>query len=139
MAEVATIVAVDSAGGMRTLREGSGTFTCLPDNPNSPGNDPMCLDPNGLEWVQAYVARTEPPSGQVGFGYMLQGGSDASNTEPHATGPAPGEEWVDTGPHVMIFATREVLAGYPRQAGDPSRPFVMWPDTPYEHLMVPVE
>jgi hypothetical protein len=31
------------------------------------------------------------------------------------------------------------MEGYPDQAGDPTKPFVMWPGTPYAHLMVPVE
>src|SRR3984893_19362781 len=38
----ATIVAPDPKGGMRTLRKGSNGFTCMPDNPATPGPDPMC-------------------------------------------------------------------------------------------------
>ena len=60
-------------------------------------------------------AKTAPPEGKVGFGYMLQGGSDASNEDPHASGPAEGEEWVDTGPHVMIFNVGAMVQGYPSQ------------------------
>jgi hypothetical protein len=28
----------------RRLVEGHGIFTCVPDDPSTPGNDPMCLD-----------------------------------------------------------------------------------------------
>ncbi len=35
-------------------------------------------------------------------------------------------------------AAELMLANYPREA-DPSKPYVMWGDTPYAHLMVPVE
>jgi hypothetical protein len=139
VAREATIVAVDSAGQAVTLREGTGAFTCLPDNPTTPGNDPMCLDRNGMAWAQAWMAKQPPPQGQIGFGYMLAGGSDASNTDPYAQGPAEGEEWIETGPHVMIFNATDRMEGYPDQAGDPTKPFVMWPGTPYAHLMVPVE
>ena len=45
----AAIVAVEADGKMRTLRQGSNGFTCLPDNPNSPGPDPMCGDANAME------------------------------------------------------------------------------------------
>ena len=141
VAENAAVVAVDAQGKMRTLREGSNNFTCMADNPQSPGDDPMCLDENGMEWAHAWMTKTEPPEGKVGFGYMLQGGSDASNEEPHATEPAAGEEWVDTGAHVMIFNVGAMVQGYPSQKQNPdtSQPYVMWGGTPYEHLMIPVE
>ena len=126
---------------MKTVKQGTNGFTCMPDNPRSPGNDPMCLDANGMEWGQAWMTKGQPPAGKIGFGYMLQGGSDASNTDPHASGPAGGAGWVDTGPHVMILNAGGAMAGYPRQGENPdtSQPYVMWPGTPYEHLMIPVK
>jgi hypothetical protein len=141
VARHATIVAADEHGEMRTLREGTNAFTCMPDNPQSPGKDPMCLDKAGMEWAQAWMSHSEPPAGRVGFGYMLQGGSDASNTDPFAGEPAAGQQWVDTGPHVMIFNLGEAIRDYPSQEDDPdtSQPYVMWAGTPYEHLMIPVE
>ena len=137
----ATIVGFDAQGNMRTLREGTNNFTCMADNPQSPGNDPMCLDENGMAWAHAWMTKAQPPEGKVGFGYMLQGGSDASNEDPHATEPAEGGEWVDTGPHVMVFNAGDMVQGYPSQKENPdtSQPYVMWPGTPYEHLMIPVE
>lgn len=99
----------------------------------------MCVDENGLEFVKAWLAREDPPTGKIGFGYMLRGGSDASNEDPFATEPAPGHEWVDTGPHVMVLNTAGLVEGYPRTHEDTSRPYVMWPGTPYEHLMIPVQ
>ncbi|HZS34332.1 MAG TPA: hypothetical protein VFC42_13245 [Methylomirabilota bacterium] len=137
VAREATIVAVDPNGQMRVLRPGTGPFTCMPDNPVTPGNDPMCLDRNGMEWAHAWMTHAAPPP-KVGFGYMLMGGSDASNDDPYATGPAPGTRWIDTGPHVMILNPGPLADGYPKHAGDPSKPYVMWPGTPYEHLMIPV-
>ena len=60
------------------------------------------------------MANKEPPTGKVGFMYMLAGGTDASNTDPHATGPASGNNWVETGPHVMIVGAKGMMEGYPR-------------------------
>jgi hypothetical protein len=139
--ENATVVAMDEQMNIRTVREGTNGFTCMPDNPGSPGNDPMCFDAGGLQWAQAWLAHETPPEGVVGMAYMLQGGSDASNTDPHAMAPAEGAEWVDTGPHIMLFNVGDMIGTYPAQGDSPDThaPYVMWADTPYEHLMIPVE
>lgn len=47
----ATVIAMEADGKMRTLRQGKNNFTCMPDNPATPGPDPMCMDQNALEWV----------------------------------------------------------------------------------------
>jgi hypothetical protein len=124
---------------MKPLRKGTNGWTCLPDLPHSPGADPMCLDQNGLEWVNALMSKKDPPKGKMGFGYMLMGGSDASNTDPHATQPPPGGKWIDTGPHVMVLNIGESFAGYPTTPANTKAPYVMFPGTPYAHLMIPVK
>ncbi len=136
----ATVVQIGEDGQMRVVREGTNNFTCLPDNPASPGNDPMCLDENAMQWASAWMGKTEPPAGAIGFMYMLQGGSDASNTDPLAAEPSMGDEWVDTGPHVMIVNFGSTMSGYASQSNEPdtSNPYVMWGGTPYAHLMIPV-
>lgn len=138
VAKDATIIAMDEHGKMRVLREGKGPFTCMPDNPMSPGNDPMCLDKPGMEWAKAWMSKSPPPAGVIGFGYMLVGGSDASNDDPHAMKPAAGKKWVDTGPHVMILNPGALADSYPKTAEDPKKPYVMWPGTPWQHIMIPV-
>lgn len=139
--EGATIAAMDANGKMRTLREGTNGFTCLPDNTATPGPDPMCMDKAALEWADAWIAHKPPPTGKVGFMYMLSGGTDASNTDPFAVKPTPGNNWVKTGPHVMIVGAEPAFYDmYPKHADpDTSVPYVMWPGTPYEHLMIPVK
>jgi len=123
---------------MKTLKEGTNGFTCLPDDPATPTDDPMCLDQNGLAWMHAYMTKTAPPEGKIGFAYMLKGGTAASNTDPYATKPAEGAEWVKDGPHVMVMNAPAIMDAYPHEA-DPSQAYVMYPDTPYAHLMIPVE
>ena len=138
VAQEATIMDMDEKGQLKVLREGKGPFTCLPDNPMTPGNDPMCLDKAGMDWAKAWMSKATPPPG-VGFGYMLMGGSDASNDDPYATKPAAGKKWVDTGAHVMIFNPGPMAEAYPKSADNPRQPYVMWPGTPYQHLMIPVK
>jgi hypothetical protein len=136
----AAIVVANSDGSMRTLRPGTNGFTCMPDNPTTPGPDPMCMDQSALQWANAWMGHKPPPAGKVGLMYMLSGGTDASNTDPYATKPDASNHWIKTGPHVMIVgADAAFYASYPRKADpDTASPYVMWPDTPYEHLMVPV-
>ncbi|HYO46016.1 MAG TPA: hypothetical protein VEY33_04945 [Gemmatimonadota bacterium] len=138
VAREATVIAVGERGQMRTLRQGSGEFTCFPDDPAAPGNVPMCFDRAGLAWAQAWMTKQTPPADlPIGVAYMLQGSWTQSNADPHAA-PAPDTPGVTTGPALMILNTRGMLRGHLRDASNPARPFVMWPDTPYEHLMVPV-
>src|SRR3990167_7449875 len=35
---------------MATLRKGTNEWTCLPDYPPSPGNDPICVDKTSMQW-----------------------------------------------------------------------------------------
>ena len=141
VAKHAAIVVMEKDGSMRTLREGKNVFTCMPDNPATPGADPMCMDKNAMEWVHAWVGHTEPAAGKAGFMYMLSGGTDASNTDPYATKPEAGNHWIKTGPHVMIVgADASFYDLYPKSADpDTSAPYVMWAGTPYQHLMAPVK
>ena len=37
------------ADGMRDLRKSSNGWVCVPDDPNTPGGDPMCADPVVLQ------------------------------------------------------------------------------------------
>ena len=135
----ATVVAMDASGKMRTLKQGTNGWTCMPDDPGTPGDDPMCADPNGWEWLQAYMGH-KPPADKVGFIYMLKGGSDPSNVDPYASAPAKGAHWVTTGPHVMVVGpSAKLMTGYVKGADpDTSEPYVMWGGSPYEHLMIPV-
>lgn len=139
VAEGAAIVVADKDGKMRTLREGKNGFTCMPDNPTTPGPDPMCMDKAAMEWAMAWMGHKTPAAGKIGFMYMLSGGTDASNTDPYAT--KPDADWIKTGPHVMVVGADAAFYDmYPKSPKpDTSMPYVMWPGTPYQHLMVPVK
>lgn len=141
VSRLATIIAMNADGSMRTLREGSNGFTCMPDNPATPGPDPMCMDKAAWQWAGAWIGHKTPASGTIGFMYMLAGGTDASNTDPYATKPSANNHWIKTGPHVMIVgADASFYDMYPKSANpDTSVPYVMWAGTPYQHLMIPIK
>ena len=135
----ATIVMASADGSMKTLREGKNGWTCMPDSPTTPGPDPMCMDANAAKWAAAWMGHKAPPANTAGLIYMLEGGTDASNTDPYATAPTADNGWVKTGPHVMVVGSQDLLKGYPAGAKpDTKSPYVMWAGTPYAHLMAPV-
>src|SRR5262245_23906769 len=122
-------------GQSRDLQRGSNGYTCL----IAPDGTPLCADQNGMEWMKAVGAKTSPPD-KIGFIYMLAGDTGATNHHPHQRETR--LHWVQTGPHVMIVGPRvREMTGYPRtlDVADPSQPYVMFPGTPYEHLMLPTK
>jgi hypothetical protein len=136
----ATVMAMEADGKMRIVRKGTNGWTCVPDNPLTPGPDSMCMDKNSMDWLQALMQKKTPPA-KVGLMYMLEGGTDASNTDPYADKPTAQNHWIKTGPHVMIVgADQSFYDGYPKGADpDTSVPYVMWAGTPYQHLMAPAK
>ena len=135
----AAIIAMGTDGTMRTVRRGNNGFTCMADNPATPGPDPMCMDANAMEWAMAWISHRTPPANTVGLMYMLAGGTDASNVDPYSERPSRRDRWVHTGPHVMVVGSESLLRNYPSGTSpDTSRPYVMWAGTPYAHLMIPV-
>jgi hypothetical protein len=139
IAKDATIVQAAADGSMTQLRAGSNGWTCMPDNPKTPGHDPMCMDANALKWAEAWMGKKTPPADNVGLMYMLAGGSDASNMDPYGEKPANGK-WVETGPHVMVVGAESLNKIYPATADpDTAKPYVMFGGTPYAHMMIPVK
>jgi hypothetical protein len=132
----ATIMNMGADGKMKIIKEGTNGWTCM-----DPGGEPMCADKAAMEWVDAWQTKGPAPQ-KLGFVYMLKGDSGTSNTDPYATKKTADNNWVKTGPHVMIMGgeAKSMLQTYPRNPSpDPTNPYVMWPGTPYEHLMLPIK
>ncbi len=120
------------------LRAGTNGWTCMPDDPSTPSDDPVCGDSLSYAWYGQYMQHKTPRIASVALAYMLQGASDASNTDPSKMKPDSGQEWVVTGPHIMIFVPdAKVLRGMPTDWKS-GGPYVMWQGTPFAHLMIPV-
>ena len=69
---------------------------------------------------------------------MLQGGSDASNTDLFATEPAAGEAGVTSPPHIMLLLPVDLDQSAFSTDHASDAPYIMWAGTPYEHIMMPV-
>ena len=130
----ATITEVDGT----VLREGSNGWTCMPDL--MPGDGaPACHDAIWMEMLGAIGDKAEFSAKGIGVSYMLQGdfGAGLSNSDPYHPDHKNAPDYTETPSHLMVIVPRELLEGI---TDDPSSggPYVMWGDTPYAHLMVPV-
>ena len=136
LAAHATIKAWDGT----VLREGSNGWICLPDNADTPGADPWCINGAWGNFLEAITAKKDPSYDSVGVAYMLAGDTAVSNTDPFATEFTNDADWVDNlGAHLMVLVPGEgSLKGYSEDAHN-GGPWIMWPGTPYEHLMIPID
>lgn len=120
--------------------EGSNGWTCMPDTmPDDKA--PMCNDAVWMALLGAFGSQSEFVPDTIGISYMLQGepaGSGVSNSNPFHHDHRNSDDYVETGPHLMIVVPRAMLQGITDNP-DEGGPFVMWKDTPYTHIMVPVE
>ncbi|MGE5112449.1 MAG: hypothetical protein ACM3JB_16410 [Acidobacteriaceae bacterium] len=133
VAKEAGVMRVNADGSMKTLRESKNGFTCMVI-----GTDRMCNDANSMEFIHALLTK-QPPPDKVGISYMLSGDEGASNTDPYATGKTADNHWIVTGPHIMVFGPPSKTLGFTRDKDpDPTKPYMMWAGTPYEHAMIPV-
>jgi hypothetical protein len=133
VAKAAGVARIDKGGNVQTLRESKNGFTCL-----IMLNDIMCADANSMAFFDATMKKQTPPD-KLGLTFMLRGDQGASNTDPTATGKTADNHWVVTGPHIMIVGAAVKDLGLPDSAdADPTKPYLMWPNTPYAHAMIPV-
>ncbi|HQR17301.1 MAG TPA: hypothetical protein PK948_02965 [Gemmatimonadales bacterium] len=136
IAKGAAVVAPGPDGKMVQLKAGTNGFTCLPDQPETPGKDAMCLDPQGMIWAQSWMAHDPKPKNTApGIVYMLAGGSDISANDPWAK-IVPGQKFIESPPHYMVMwpfdAKTTGLSTTPSKTGS----WIMFAGTPYAHLMI---
>jgi len=136
IAKGAAVIAPGADGKMVTLKAGTNGFTCLPDQPETPGKDAMCLDPQAMIWAQSWMAHDPKPKNTApGIAYMLTGGSDISANDPWAK-IVPGQKFIESPPHWMVmwpFDPKTTgLSVTPKKTGT----WIMFAGTPYAHLMV---
>lgn len=134
IARNAAVMGMGADGKMKELRAGTNGWMCMLDLVG----DSMCLDKQWQAWGDAWMNKKDPPKPTtVGVAYMLKGDKGASNTDPYATKPTADNQWVVSGPHIMLLPTdASQLDAYPTD-WTKGGPWVMWKGTPYAHVMVP--
>ena len=133
IAKDAGVARFEKDGTMKTLRESKNGFTCMVIMGNA-----MCADANSMAFFGAMMKKENPPD-KLGLTYMLKGDDGASNTDPSATAKTADNHWVVTGPHIMIVGPGSKSLGLSEDPDpDPTKPYMMWAGTQYEHAMIPV-
>jgi hypothetical protein len=122
------------------VAEGSNGWTCMPEV--FPGDGAaVCIDSTWGAMMTALGAKEAFEADSFGMSYMLQGdppGGGVSNSDPYHEDAKNADDYVETGPHLMIIVPKALLEG---MTDDPAAggPWVMWGDTDYAHIMVPVK
>jgi hypothetical protein len=124
--------------GMKTLREGTGPYTCMPTPPMLKGTAPMCMDGPWMNWAHGWMTKGDVKTEALGISYMLAGDEGASNIDPFAEGPTDDNQWVVEGPHLMLIVPDPAMLEGITTDFNLGGPYVMWKGTPYAHVMVPV-
>ena len=129
----ATVMEVTEDGKMKQLRAGTNGWMCMVEADGTP----MCLDKEWQAWADGWINKKDPQVKSIGLAYMLKGDKGASNTDPYATKATADNQWVVSGPHVMVIlpdpAQLDSLPTDPQNGG----PWVMWKGTKYAHVMMP--
>lgn len=141
IASDATIIdrAAVVGGPMLPLRGGRSGWVCVPDDPVTPVDDPVCLNSVAQRWASGvYMGKESFPHEGLGVGYKLRGGALASNTDPFLIRPLDGDSWIIEPPHViLVFQDTTGLGALPDDPGQ-GGPWVSWRGTPYAHVKVPI-
>ena len=100
----------------------------------------VCHDGEGMKWMMGYMSGKAPVMERDTFMWMLHGDMGEDNTNAgvlNKADAAPGH-WIESGPHLMLMPKSPAsLVNYPIEFTT-GAPYVMFANTPYAHLMIPV-
>lgn len=120
----------------KVLAKGSNGWVCLPET--LPGdNSPICNDATWMKMLEAIGSKAPFKAERIGVSYMLKGDGGVSNSDPYHADHMKAKDYIKEGPHLMLIVPKEMLIGLtddPHAGG----PYVMWKDTPYAHIMIPI-
>ena len=142
----ATVVGGDG----EVKRAGTNGWTCLAGNGRERPADgwpgvhvasPICADPEGMKWIQAYVSGKTPKLERDTIIYMQAGDEGYDNTDPTVVekkDAKPGQ-WIESGGHVMLMPKDPRAIAKFTDDFNVGSPYVMFGGTPYAHLMIPTD
>ncbi len=120
-----------------TLRKGSNGWVCMPETlPDD--NAPMCNDEVWMNMMQAVGTKAPFSTEKMGLSYMLQGDGGVSNSTPYHANHSQADDFIKEGPHLMLILPKKMLRGMSDDHTS-GAPYVMWKDTPYAHIMIPIQ
>jgi hypothetical protein len=142
----ATIIAADGS----TIRPGSNGWICQSANPRpmpttgwSSAHEamPACHDGEGMQWMGGYMAGEAPELTRDTYMWMLHGDVGEDNTTPGVLNQADAkpEHWIESGPHLMLMPKDPATLANFTTDFTTGAPYVMFANTPYAHLMIPLD
>jgi hypothetical protein len=96
------------------------------------------VDASWRNLLDALANERAPTYDKVGIAYMLSGDAPVSNITP--VGKEEDGDWVEgLRAHLMILVPDQSM--FDNISTDPNNggPWIMWPETPYAHIMVPID
>lgn len=129
----ATLARMDAEGNMHVFRAGTNGWVCMPGDPNSVADPPMCEDKASQQWDYDFRHHLPKPTNTVpGITYMLAGAEQRSDSDPNDKKSAP----IKIGPHWMILWPFD-----PKATGLPTHhkatgAYIMWAGNPYAHVHI---
>lgn len=140
----ATVIGSDG----KVLKEGTNGWTCLAFTANMMGDSmdprmatPACMDSNAMAWANAYMNQEVPKLKNDGWAWMIHGDTGADNFRAFSEGDKAGtdpEDWIESGAHLMLMPMDPSSLDNTTTDFTTGSPYVMFKDTPYVHLMIPV-
>ena len=140
----ATVIGSDG----KVLKEGTNGWTCLAFTANMMGDSmdprmatPACMDSNAMAWANAYMNQEVPKLKNDGWAWMIHGDTGADNFRAFSEGDKAGtdpEDWIESGAHLMLMPKDPSSLDTTTTDFTTGSPYVMFKDTPYVHLMIPV-
>jgi len=129
----------DSAAGLE-IAPGVGGWTCMPDDPRTPADDPVCRDDQSLSWYQALRNHRPPVLTGMAIAYRLKGGNTASDSDPFKMAPDSGQQWITDPPSIEIAIpvgrSSVLFRGLPTTR-TANGPWIKWARTPYAVIVMP--
>ena len=119
------------------IAQGTNDWVCMPETLPDDGA-PMCNDGVWMKMMMAMGAGESFEADGIGISYMLQGDAGVSNSNPAHPMGKDAPDFIKEGAHLMVIVPKAMLEGItddPHAGG----PYVMWGDTPYAHIMIPLE
>ena len=132
-------------GDGKVLREGSNGWTCSAANARpfpkmgwSSAHEamPFCLDENAMKFMNG----KQDEMTTDGWAWMLHGDVGEDNSKPgvlNKADSAPGQ-WIESGPHMMLMPMDSDSIKNMSSDFTTGAPYVMMPNTPVAHLMIPL-
>ena len=144
----ATILDADQS----ILRPGSNGWICMPSNPAGPADAhlgwasaaeaaPICIDGEGMKWLQGYITGTAPVMDRDAYVYMMAGDLGFCNSDPTVVteDACTDGSWIKSGPHLMLMPKDPTALAAPYSTDfSIGAPYVMFQGSPYVHLMIPL-